>query len=400
MKTRMHATSLINSTTEANNNSNILPTEISVITKFDIFLLIFVFILSLLINGFLVGKIITDKRLQTSINLLLMIHNILNILLCFLTLLPAVIMLSGHIPRMHHSFCHVNAFGYLLVNYLSITNLASIAVDRWRTISNNKYTLVAKQIVVAQLIHFVAAVVFALPWTTWLNESNSVVEFSPGFLKCRVVHKTRQTAVIIIVVALRFVVFLVLPSVVISFCFVKIFNKVKKKCNSVGPVIHAPDGIPVGCYLKSAYTNALLISGFVFLRFPELVYSGLDSNSKTTNAILSKRFIAYITWIETALFPFICIMRNTTLLRRVTSMACCNLVISMFSSKQDRRRKQYEVEQSSNIERCISTPSQESNETAMTDMLTGGSSYHDHSPIWSRISASGAHAMPKMVTVF
>ncbi len=385
-----------NSTTSSSNDKAI---ESVFSTKFDSFFLFLIFIT----NGFLVGKIITDKRLQTSINFLLMIHNILNILLCLLTLLPAAVVLTTRTTSVHPSLCHIGASGYLLVNYLSITNLASIAVDRWRTIASSKYTLFVKQIIIAQIIHILTAFVFALPWTIWLNKNNSVVEFSPGFLKCRVVHRfgTQRNGIVSFLVLIRYLVFMIVPVIVISYCFLKIFNKVKGRWNSVGPVVHAPDGIPVGYYLKSAYTNALLISGFIILRFPELIYIAADTASTDTESLYAQRFVAYITWIETVLFPFICIMRNTTLLRRVTSLACCNLIISVLSSKTEKRKKQYQVEQATAIDRWISSPSQESNETAITTVLSGSiSTIRSSSPAWSRVSPAGAWTKNKPITVF
>eukprot|EP00794_Sanderia_malayensis_P010195 gene10195-11243_t len=160
-------------------------------------------------------------------------------------------------------------------------------------------------------------------------------------------------------------------------------------------MIHAPDGIPVGCYLKSAYTNALLISGFALLRFPELIYIGADNTTSgnATGVFYGQRFVAYITWVESVLFPFVCIMRNTTLLRRVTSLACC----LVFLSKKDKRKKQYQVDQTNSINGWISTPSQISSET-VTTMSGSISTVRTSSPAWSRISSARAWTVDKPVT--
>ncbi len=357
-------------------------------TKLNIFILFLLFILSLATNGFLVAKIVTDKRLQTSINVLLMVHNILNIVLCFLTLLPAAIILTAKITSVHHNVCQIGISGYLLVNYLSITNLACIAIDRWRTISSSKYTLQIKHIVIGQVIYFAVAVTFALPWTEWLNGRNSIVGFSHGFLKCRVMYRphTQINPVIISIIVIRYLVFLVVPTLVIGFCFARIFSRITGRWTSVGPILHAPDGVPVGCYLKSANTNALLISAFITLRFPELIYLGIHTNSKSKNNIHAQRFVAYITWFESVLFPVICIMRNTTLLRRVTSTACCNFIIALLSSKKEKRKRQYEVQQTSGMDHWISNPSQASNETAMASVSESTSTVRSSSPTWSKIT--------------
>ena len=366
------------------------------ITDFDAVFLFIVLISSLIANGFLVCKIMTDRRLQTSINFLLMIHNILNISLCFTTLLPAAVMLTASIKTIDPDLCKINASTYLLFNYFSITNLTSIAIDRWRTISNSKYTLVAQQVIIAQVIHITTATVFALPWSYWLNKDMSVVEFSQGFLKCRMVHKSwiENTAFLVFFMVIRSLVFLVIPAVIISFCFIKIFYKVKGRCHAVGPVIQAPDGIPVGCYLKSTYTNALLVSGFILLRFPELIYVTLDSSGRgnTKEDIYAQRVIAYIAWIETAIFPFVCIMRNTTLLRKVTSTACCNFMMQLLLRKKDRRKRQYEVEQSTASDRCMITPTQDSHDRRVSVPSSSISTLRSGSPLWSRASTASRDA--------
>ena len=378
------------------------------ISGFDSTFLVFILITSSVTNGFLICKIITDRRLQTSINFLLMIHNVLNVLLCLSTLLPASLVLTGRLTSVSQDLCCVNASSYSLINFMSVSNLATIAVDRWRTISNSKYQLVAKQILLGQLLQLTIAVVFSLPLSYWFNKESTVIQFSQGFLKCRIHHKTldENTASIISLLVMHCAIFILIPAAIIVFCFVKIFNKVKGRWNMVGPLIQAPDGIPVGCYLKSAYTNALLASGFLLLRYPELLFITANSvvtfNSKTE--IYIQRLSAYITWIETSLFPFVCIMRNTTLLRQVTSMACCNFIMNTLSTRQDRRRRQYEVEQSTASDRCMITPTQDPQDVGMGSAASSSiSTLRSGSPVWSKASSvkdAWTVAAPQPVTVF
>ena len=342
----------------AKNSSILIPNNRSVLrpnyqnplvqhmTVLDPFFLSIVLIFAVVGNLYLAITIIYDKRLQSSINLLLMINCTANVLLCLSTLLPAILALTKDRWTVSQNLCQLIAFSYRMLSFYAFANLATISIDRLKTFTDHRYQLPMQRVIWSQLLLFVIALTLALPWSTFYDNATVLAQFSSGYLKCRSVLKYQQIPPVWITETVcRLILSQVAPLAIIIFCSVKVFKRVKARYNCVAPaVISTENGYPVGCYLKSALTNLLLITFFVLLRSPELTMISFENVYAVKPHIYIQRTLSYLTWLQCALHPIICIARNSALLQKIAS-SCFGIKINHLLFRSERRKKQYEVEQ-------------------------------------------------------
>nr|QBL02600.1 neuropeptide-like GPCR [Tripedalia cystophora] len=292
--------------------------------------LILLLIATSITNSMLITKILSERKIKTCVNFYLIFQCIGNLGMSATTLPFAALAAVKESWPLGSNVCVLNYGFNNFFSLLCVINMTMIAYNRYKSLTTNSHRLIVKHVLTVQLgIWFVCAVV-TFPWLLILHKVG-YWKFSAGLLKCVVTPAESEKELVLVYAISRQLLCGLLPFGIIIWCLVRIVSTVQRTRKSVVPPHSVAQLLPTGCYLKSAYTNILLMGSFVLFWFPQFLLIGLEKCGVHNVPTALQRVCAYLVWLECLILPLICLFRNRRLIRSLLKTRviryCCPFLL-------------------------------------------------------------------------
>ena len=269
-----------------------------------------IILMSLIGNGALIGTVILEERFRTPTNLLVISQCIADLGLTFIVVMLSFVTICQGGWQLSPALCLMQVFFNRLFLYLTVLNFALLAIDRYivivKTKSLNRFS--KKHIFMFCCGLWAAALALAFPWDAFLFPSEIWFEVTTTFCYARHTIPGQRASTIIVFV--RVICLLIIPGLIIIFCFYHIFGVVRTNRRKVGPsTVSNWRKIAVAVYAKSAYTSIAVLISFCVCIVPFLAIFGLSLIGTTVSyRVLSSCKDIY--YANAAIKPFIYIARS------------------------------------------------------------------------------------------
>lgn len=311
------------------------------------FFLCLIMLTSLIGNGALIGTVILEERFRTPTNLLVISQCIADLGLTFIVVMLSFVAICQGGWQLSPALCLIQVFFNRLFLYLTVLNFALLAIDRYivivKTKSLNRFS--KKQIFMFCCGLWAAALASAFPWDAFFLPSEIWFEVTTTF--CYAKHTIPGQRASTIIVFVRVIFLLIIPGLIIIFCFYHILGVVRTNRRKVGPsTVSNWRKIAVAVYAKSAYTSMAVLVSFCVCIVPFLAIFGLSLIGTTVSYRVLSSF-KDIYYANAAIKPLIYIARSEPWSKRLRRLLMKRPKIkrAVANSPASRKSSRYVVSQ-------------------------------------------------------
>lgn len=265
---------------------------------------------SVLANGALITTVIIQQRFRTPTNHLVISQCTVDIGMTLMVQMFSMIAIFQGGWSLSPTLCILQVILNRIFLYATVLHFALLSIDRYIVIvkSTRKERFTQNEIIVACGFLWLIAIVLGLPWDVFLFPSEVWFEVTSTFCFAKYVNaKTNKWFALIIC---RTILLLVVPGLIVIFCFYHILGVLRKNRRKVGPsTVSNWRRIAVAVYARSAYTSLAVVCSFFICMLPFIVAFGFSLIGKVVSyeAIATFKIILFA---NTAIKPIIYITRS------------------------------------------------------------------------------------------
>ena len=323
--------------------------------------LILIMLPSVLGNGALIATVIVEKRFRTPTNHLIVSQCTADLSMTLIVQLLSLVAILHRGWDLAPQWCMIQVIFMRIFQYATVLHLTLLAIDRYIVIvkSNRKDRFTQKQVFYACGILWLIATILALPWDVFLFPTSTWFEVTTTFCYARYT-KSEDGKWFILVIA-RVILLLIIPGLVMIFCYYHILGMLRTNRRKVGPsTISNWRKIAVAVYAKSAYTSLAVLCSFCICLLPFLIGFGL---SLIGNVVSYETMSAFrmILFANTVVKPLIYITR---------SVAWSKKLRRLFTKRKKSKRKTVDSPSTKRLSRYIVGDSHGNRAASMNSKLS------------------------------
>ena len=282
--------------------------------------LLAIMLTSILGNGALIATVVFEVRFRTPTNFLVIGQCLADLLFALTVVLLGMISSLLGDWKLSGYWCTTQVFFNRFFLMLTFSNFTLLAVDRYIVIVKNKSRnrFDKKQIFVFSTLLWIICIAMALPWDFFIRPTEVWFEVTSTFCLSRFVFPVEQNSALLIFI--RLAIFMVLPALIVIYCFYHIFGIVRTNRRKVGPsTVSNWRKIAVAVHAKSAYTSIVVVISFALCILPFLLAFGMTIIGKrVTYAAMAVTKCIY--YANTTIKPLIYISRNVPWSRKLRQL--------------------------------------------------------------------------------